>query len=527
MLFNKMKNKVFLLISEKKQMLLFLSFLLLTIYYISFAMSIFWDTGHYMTYIEILEGRASFSSWDIVRGPTFPLMIFISNYLFGKTTQGIVILSFIFYLMMLYATKKILDRVFEVKYNKKIYIIIYLFLLLDPIIFGYYHTLLTEFVAMSISVILCYFSWKWMDIDFMKNKKKFIFYLIGFFVMSILAWHLKQPYVSIALFPIIISAILSIFENKSLKNVVQRILVICICIFGVIGSIKIWNYFLESKNINLNSDRNVTASLGKQLMIGLNNYEILKEIDTEKLEQEIKYLSNENKEKLKSGDYYVINIYNSSKELIDQDIIPIDYLGNITTANAFKFIIKEIFHHPLMLTESYISNYLAISNLYPKKTDDMVNYYVEKKLDLNYCHENCSIATSITKVKSNVAYMLEDATERVSKYEQFNKTPILFRYLLKLLTPISLIFFKILMFSLPFFIILATISLFRKKNKNSIKLLNIINILLWYSFLHIMVHVVTGATIDRYASPAIITMFIGMVLYIDYLIKRKYHRKRV
>ena len=31
-----------------------------------------------------------------------------------------------------------------------------LFIILNPIIFGYYHTVLTEFVAMTISLVTCY-----------------------------------------------------------------------------------------------------------------------------------------------------------------------------------------------------------------------------------------------------------------------------------------------------------------------------------------------------------------------------------
>lgn len=512
----KIKGKINSIFKTKRNIILFFAFLLLTIYYLSFTMSIFWDTGHYMSYVEILERKAPFSTWDIVRGPIFPLIIYFSNILFGKTTQGIIILSFLFYLIMLYGTKKILDKALEKK-EKYIYITIFLFIIINPLIFGYYHTLLTEFVAMTLSVIMCYLSWKWLDIDFKESKRNFILIAVFFVIMSIISWHLKQPYVSVSLFPIGIATLISIIKNRSLRNIVERISVFVICLIGVVASIVCWNKILVSKNIDLNTSRNVTASLGKQLTETLTNHKII----TSSNEEEIIFLSEKEKEKLKENDYFLVNIYNLDKELIDQTIIKLDSLGNLSTSSSFQYILKSFIHHPLLVIEPYISNYLAIADIYPKVTDDSVSYYVGRKIDLLYCHENCTISLRITKEQSNIIYMLEEARARVKDYEQQNNSPIIFRGILSALAPISQMLFKILILCLPLFVIFSTISFFKKKNKTYANILNIVLILLWYSFLHIMLHVVTGANIDRYAAPTIITSFIGMVLYIYFLLDKK------
>ena len=88
-----------------------------------------------------------------------------------------------------------------------------------------------------------------------------------------------------------------------------------------------------------------------------------------------------------------------------------------------------------------------------------------------------------------------------------------------ILGKIFLIVFKILFALLPFSLIIAIV--FRCKNKNKEiqkRNLNLIIILLGFSFLHVMLHVVTGAIIDRYAIPAFISNILGTTILFVYLI---------
>lgn len=490
--------------------------LLLFIFYFSFAINIFWDTGHYMSYVSIFEGKLPWQSWDIVRGPVFPMILFLSNILFGKTTQGILILSFIFYIIMLLVFNKILYGCFEncsQKIKINIFIISNAIIILNPIIFGYYHALLTEFVAMTISLLMCYLSWKWLDVDFHDNKKKYLFFSLIFFIGVIFSWHLKQPYVTITLFPLIVSTFISVLKNRNKYNIISRLTTIFMCLIGLVISIILWNGFLSSKGIDLNTNRNVTASFGNQLIIGLNNYEIIENVEKKEIDNS-KYLNKKEKQKISKhlDKYSLINIYNVSDKLVDQSIILKNNYQNISTLAAVKFIFTQIFKHPLLVIESYTSNYLAISNLYPKKTNDGVSYWIEKDLTLTYCHENCSIATSIASKKSNISYMTDEAYARVVNYEQFNDAPLIFRGILWVLTPFSKILYQLLMIVLPFITIASTVTYIRKNQYNK-KVLSLVVILLWYSFLHILVHVATGACIDRYASPVYITTILGIILY--------------
>ena len=495
--------------------------LLLIIYYFMIPVSIFWDSGHYMSYVSILEGNMPWSSWDIVRGIIFPLMIRMSNLLFGKTSQGLLILTFLFYLGMLITVKYILDNSLQIKntkIKKCIYISVFAYLILDPIIYGYYHALLTEFIAMTISLVMCFFSWKWLDIDFFKAKKKYIVYSISFALLTVYSWHLKQPYVSITIFPVITAAIISIFKNRKLKNIIQRLSTVALCIIMLIISMQLWNCFLASNGVELNTDRNVTSSFGNMLLMdGLNNYSTTDDFEN------IKFLSKSEKNILKDNkNYLLIDIHTPNGKLIDQDIVKLNSDGNVSTATAIKYIFTQMFKHPLLVLESYTSNYLAIANIYPKASDDGgVSYYVNKNIDLSYCHENCTIATRITSSSSNIMYMYDDAYQRVANYEQFNSSPRYVRVILLYISKITLNVYKIVLLLLPIFCILTIVSISKKKNQEHFKLLAMVLILSWYSLLHILVHVATGANIDRYASPAYISTILAIIIYMYYIISIK------
>lgn len=491
----------------------------LIIYYFSFSMQLFWDTGHYMSYVSILEGNSPWIEWDIVRGIIFPSLIFMSNLFFGKTTQGILILSFIFYVSMLFVVKLILSKIFnkeKEKTKKILFGLIFTILLVDPIVFGYYHTLLTEFVAMTLAIVMCYLTWQWIDIDFTKNKKEYVIYNIIFVLGTIFSWHLKQPYVTITIFPVIISTIISCFKNRTMRNIIQRVITICTCIICLILSIVLWNFFLASKGIDLNTNRNVTASFGNQLIVGLSNYELIKDFNIDEIQND-NMLSNDEKKKLNTGNYYLIKIKNTNSDIVDFSIIE-KKDNNISTMNSIQFIVTQLLNHPYLVIDSYVSNYLAIADLYPKVTNDNVAYYVKKDFTLNYCHENCAIALGIANKKSNTAYMPDISYERLKNYEQFNDAPILFRGIFKIVSPISQNIFKILIGLLPFLTIISTIYYIKRKDNDK---MIIVLILTWYSLMHILVHVATGANIDRYAAPAYISTILSYIIFIYLIVKNK------
>lgn len=503
--------------------------LILIVFYFQYSVTILWDSAHYMNYVNILERIVPFNNWDVVRGPVFPFIIFFGNIIFGKTSQGLLLNTFFYYLVMLLFVYKILNYTidnlkFSQKKKKVITFIIMLTIIINPIIFGFYHSLLTEFVAVTLSVISCYLAVIWYDTSYNDNKKKYIIITIAFIFLTIFSWFLKQPYVSCGFFPLLVSYIITLFNKNNFKSFVIRTTPIVLCVICLVLSIKVWNIVLEKMGNDPTTSRNPSVSLGNTLISALGFTEIATGENIKKVEYiEESKLSKEEKQDVlqlqeKNKDYVIINIYDS------KNIVASDYIEskntNISTFSALTYITKYFFKEPLTILDSYFTNYLSIIDIYSTTSEDGVGYKSNKKIDLSFSNEITTIAFKPYYYGSeNIFYMLPEMRERVNCYEQTNYTFKPINYAMLILGKIFLIVFKILFALLPFSLIIAIV--FRCKNKNKEiqkRNLNLIIILLGFSFLHVMLHVVTGAIIDRYAIPAFISNILGTTILFVYLI---------
>lgn len=520
-----MKNFIKKTNSKKYPVIIFsVFFALLFFYFFSYSITIASDSAHYMFYIDIFKGISPWSSWDPVRGIVFPVIIATSIVLFGKTGIGLLMGSFLFYLTMLFFLFKSLEESIDSKSKwKKAFIVSILsFIIINPVIFGYYHSLLTEFVGITLGVMGCYLSWKYLKISYDTNKSLYILYSLLIIVLTVFAWFLKQPYVSTVLFPLSISTVISIFENFKLRNILQRVIALSVCIISLILSISLWNKFLISKDVDLSTDRNVTNGLGNQLLGAIDYFKIVKDdrIYTEEYFNENEFITEEKSliNTYNKGEYLIVDIYNREKEQIDSEII-LSASKFVSTRDAIKFILTESIKRPLSLLDSYIANYFAIVDVYKTHVPDTVTHVLIREVDLNFINENGAIAYRTFYNPKNIFYMSEERKEKVDSFSQVNKPPVVLNKLMQFLCiPFNYIF-KITFLLLPFTLILSVLWRIFSKKKSNRKLLNYIIIVLGFSFLHLLVHVVTGALIDRYASPAFITAIIGNILLLYMLFK--------
>lgn len=510
---------------NKNLILLFLLF----VFFFTFPVLILWDSSHYMNYVSILEGNLPISSWDIIRGPVFPALIFLSNLFFGKTAMGILFLTFLFYLGMLITSLRILNLVKPIKNTHRTFLnILFIFLIvLNPIIFGYYHAMLTEFVAITVGLLSCYLSWEFLRIDYSKEKKKYVSFSIYFAVMAPFAWFLKQPYVSIVLFPLLVSVVLGIFTTKSIKRIIQRVVVLIIAIFSLFFSIFLWNEFLEYKNVDIQTDRGANGILGNQLLVAIRkNFRIIDSAKPNLYESTGDSLLLEKVDDYNSNDKFFLSVgvYNKEKE-IDKMLLDSGNDGIINSAEAIKFLMNVSINQPYLVFDSYMTNYLGIINIYNSKTLDGAYYYVKEDLRFMGCNENCSIAGGVIDKKDNIYYMPDNMYSLVDSYEQESNSPFIFRKLLSLNKYPSIVIFNYSLLLLPFILLASILYLLIKRkelNENNIELMYLVIILLSFSFLHILAHTVTGAVLDRYASPAFISTILGyIVLCSVFLAKRK------
>jgi hypothetical protein len=371
--------------------------------------------------------------------------------------------------------------------------------IINPIIFGYYHSLLTEYVAISLGVLSCYLSLNYLYTDYYSERKLFVLYAIIIVFLVVFAWFLKQPYFSTVLFPFLVSNILAVSSKFSLKNVLPRLISFIVCLFVLALSILFWNRFLTVKGVDLNTSRNVSKGLGNQLIGSIDYLEVEQDDDR--------------------GEF-VISLYNKKGEIVESKIIKSNR-DFVPTKDAVILISSYFFKYPSLILDSYFANYLSIINIYRSYTIDGVRYNVSREFDLDFINENQAIAYRIYNNSENIFYMVPERLERVLLFNQTNNPPI---YLNKLMlffcTPFNYIFkfsFILLPFTLLVSISYKIFSLIKKRNNN---LLNIVIIMLGFSFAHMLLHIITEARLDRYASPAIITVIIGNILLFYSILKK-------
>jgi len=477
-----------------------------------------------MGYVSIFEGDLPFSTWDIVRGPVFPLIIYISNFIFGKTTQGILFLTFSFYSLMLFVSYKILKEFYGKNKNIRLVVgILFLFLvILNPIVFGYYHTLLTEFIAMTVSIVSCYLAWKLLWVDWNKDRLLYLVILSYFVVMVPFAWFLKQPFVSISLFPLGASILIQFFVDRRWKQFLQKLVILLLSLASLIGSIFLWNSFLEYRGLDSDGERSGSSFLGRRMITAVEGFQLVEDPYTLSYVQESPFLTSIEKEILtndinsQTSNYYILEIYGIDGGLIDQKILQRSASGSVEGMEVIKLVGQSMFKYPLVIFNSYAKNYLASVNVFWLK--DMVVgkwYVIEEEFNIVGCKQNCIIATSILEDKTNIYHMRPEMYQRVKDYEQYINSPPIFESLLSLNEIPSIIAFNISLLILPIIFIAIIIYFFCCARNNyaphSIKSLSAVFILLSYSFLHIVAHCVAGGLLDRYASPAYITTILGYI----------------
>lgn len=217
----------------KKYSFLLFFILINTPIFFTYGSVITYDTGHYFLYTKILHGGEGFNQWDSIRGPIFPIIIFIIQKFFGYSINSLLVFLYILYFFYLLGINMLL-----IKYKINNVLIVNFIFGLNPLIFGYFHVFLTEPVVMSIL--------PWLLLFYLRFEKKLLINNILFNSISIFSsiflWHLKQPY---ALFNFFIITAKFLFNRNS-----YYLKLLLLNIFFLILSITAWNNFLRFHNNN-------------------------------------------------------------------------------------------------------------------------------------------------------------------------------------------------------------------------------------------------------------------------------------
>lgn len=491
--------------------------LILVIIFFSSSLVVTFDSTHYLTYVNILEKKAAFSTWDIVRGPIFPILIFLNNYIFGRSSLGMLLGMFIFYLLYCFVVYKIIkETLVKTKYNKILTFILCAFAFLNPIVLGYFHTMLTEYVAITLTMTSLYLGWKWPNI---KSKREKILYGLYFVFGLMFAYHLKQPYLCAVFIPMLFS-IIYVFINHGKKLYYITTLIISIIMLAL--SIVIWNNYLDYKGVDLNTGRDSEGMLSSQLLKAIDGYK-LEELDNYKTIKNDKYLTIKEKKEIKKevklgNSVYLVSIYDNNK-LLEKDVLKLNKNNRPSSKNAAVEITKTFFKHPGIVTGSYAKNYCGLSSVCLITSNDGINYSATTKIELLKMYENEMIPFKSFKYEEKNFYYPEERHEFVKDY----LSPINQGLISKIITltfGITSVIFKFVTFlSFVFIIALITMRIIKRKRLNNKNLYLLSLMLLSFSFLTMVANAIVCSIIDRYAVLCFIPSLLGVVGTIIFMIE--------
>ena len=521
-----------------------ISFILCTVIFFSYNPIIAYDTGHYLWLTDMLKVKGAFSNWDIARGIGFPLIIFITNMIFGESYISLLITMYIFYIVMCIVAfliyREFINTDEKLKLWEKILIIggFLVLVAFNPIIFGFYHALLTEFPTMTMAILICYMSWKWIYVKFNDNKKKYISYSIIFAVLSAYMYQLKQPYVGAIVFPIIVAMIISIIKDNKLKNIIARVTTVATCFLAIIISIVAWKGILLWNNVNMNYERSSSGFLSLQMVDSISKYRTAKNVSLERIKNDEKICEKDKEELEKiingTNEKYKGFILLEEKNYSDEvDSVNIIYTKETTLSvgEATGFIVKTLFTHPTIILKSYYRNFLVTCDIYQYSFEtDLITK--SGKIDWLYTLELEPIPYRIFhRDQSSILPGIEYYEQYIAKYrvDEARQIPGVNAYM-KFMTNVSSIIYKIQCLFLPILTIISVIRYlkYRKKyDEHQLKCVEMICILYGFSLVHMTVHILLRATIDRYMAPAILTSMIAIILdlyIVIYGVKNKERR---
>jgi hypothetical protein len=506
---------------------IFLLLIFITIIHFSIPLVATWDTAHYHNYLDILYGKKAWENWDVIRGPVFPVFIAGVHFLFGYSSIGMLLGTYVITVMVwfiaAYFIKELSGSVSVIISHS----LLFVFLFLNPILLGFYHTILTEFMGSFLLIFSVFVSYCW----FYKNiydrtKFEFIGLSIILIVLVPTSFHIKQPYVATTIMPLLASSLLSIFFEKKTINIVQRLLVVMMSLILLIGSVQVWHNFLPNTGIAAKKERMSYYMVSDRLYRGLHSQQTnsdhldkneqtkkkritrdvivggisLDELSSAQIETDkaINFIDRNRALRLKRAGkektYGFVFIADSEGEIIDKILVG----GNPGIARSVFELIRVCIAHPVLSFKQYVINFFQITRL-------IDNPWLETEAIAFKSFEAKGFGNNVFWVASYfeplIAPYKQDEINFIGSipYILFKKTSLwLFPLLLTALSSLWILF-----------ILYVTYYAVKKKITNSSRTLKINKAPAFFFISSFAIffqiffpHALLGATNDRYAFPA-------------------------
>lgn len=518
-----------------------------TIIHFSIPLVATWDTAHYHNYLEILYGKRSWETWDVIRGPIFPVFIAVVHFLFGYSNVGMLLGTYLITIMVLFIAAYFIRELCRSINLLISYSLLFIFVFLNPIFLGYYHTILTEFLASFLMVFSVFVSYLWFYKNiYDKTKFKFVGLSLILIVLVPVSFHIKQPHVATTIMPLLGSSLLSVFFEKKTINILLRFFVVLISLVLLIGSLIVWHSFLPDTGIAAKKERTSYYMVSERLYRGLYSQ---KNPNTDRLgeNQEAKKTANKNdvivggislselsyfqieNDKIinfidrnralrlkKNGEeesYGFLFVANSEGKIIDKILVG----GKSSISRSIFELIRIFVAHPVLALQKYIRNFLQLT----RYTD---NPWLETEVIAFKSFEAKDFGNNVFWVADYFQPLIAPYKQTeinfigAIPYKLFKKTSLwMFPVLLNVLSSLWLLY-------VLYFIFHAV----KSKISTDISRIKItkIHVFLFISSFSIFSqiffpHVLFGATNDRYAFPAYSLALIVFVIILLQLVALK------
>jgi hypothetical protein len=139
----------------------------------------------------------------------------------------------------------------------------------DPLIVGYYHSLLTEFVAATIFMVSACLAIEWLRCNPADSRARHWCITGCFAILVTISYFLKQPYVMAAALPLLGAFFLCIFSRRRVGELLMRGLSVGLCMLVLGVSISVWESALPPEAKEKYRGRSSAALLSSQIVKGL------------------------------------------------------------------------------------------------------------------------------------------------------------------------------------------------------------------------------------------------------------------
>jgi len=494
--------------------------------FFSYPLVLTWDSAHYLAFLPIISGEASMETWDVVRGPTFPVLLWLIVSVFGTTAGAMLLVHYLFYALTLYFYYLIVKLLIPLSStNQKLTaaVVIYAIVGLNILVFGYYHVMLTEYLASFFTAVIIYCAiayYKQLEND--SVNRKYRLYQLLLIISAPVIFFLKQNYLMLTMSALLAIIVLTFVRRLGKKRVLRAIILFCCTIVVFTVSFIIWNASLpeiedeyEAEWMRKRTSERVLVHLfiADTDYIQHSNMRSYFEKHPDRLNRVSSILNLEN-DTILSGNAsdMIITFYDSNNNLIDAYIVN-DVVNRfeISIPQAAGIFFRNLFKHPTLLVRGIADAYLASSNFFEVQSPDGVALKMTRNVSPVRAYENQTIGYYTfyqTMTHSYVSSLPEGLFGYAEPFLQEKNTgsSITAAFLLSRF-PVNFTFTLGLLL-LPFIWIGSIVFIFVKKKETAF-IISFISASV--SFGYALLNSVFQAFLDRYSFPVYISTWIAIV----------------